>query len=87
MERPLILLHFWVFLYIIDDHSGLKYRIFIKLSQIMYLTDEHILLCQYRTIYLSGYVRTLNTDSLKNKAKQITVKAFFNLLHLNRSNS
>ena len=65
-----------------NDHSALKYRIFTKLSQIVYLTDEHILVCQYRAICLDAAetVGTLNTDSLKNKAKQITVKAFLNTL-------
>ena len=38
---------FWVFSYIIDEYSCLKYCIFTKLSQIMYLIDVHILVCQH----------------------------------------
>ena len=46
MEHPLILSRFWVFSYIIDDHSCLNYCIFTKLLQIVYLINVHILLCQ-----------------------------------------
>ena len=38
---------FWVFLYLIFEHSCLKYYIFTKLSQIVYLINVHILICQY----------------------------------------
>ena len=41
MAGPLILLRFWVFLYIIDEHSCLKYFIFTKHSQIV-LSDSQI---------------------------------------------
>ena len=37
---------FWVFSYIIDDHSRLTYCIFTKLSQIVYLINIHNLVCQ-----------------------------------------
>ena len=37
---------FWVFSYIIDEHSCLKYCIYTKLSQIMCLINVHILVCQ-----------------------------------------
>ena len=37
---------FWVFLYIIDEHSCLNYCIFTKLSQILCLISVLILLCQ-----------------------------------------
>ena len=48
MEQLLILLCiFWVFSYIIDKHSCLKYCIFTKLSQIVYLIDVHVLLYEY----------------------------------------
>ena len=38
---------FWVFSYIIDKHSCLKYCIFIKLSQIVCLIIVRILVCQH----------------------------------------
>ena len=47
MKSPLILLLFWVFSYIIDEHSCLKYCILTKLSQIMCLIIVHILVCQH----------------------------------------
>ena len=47
MEGSLILLRFWVFSYIIDEYSCLKYCIFTKLSQIVCLINVHILVCQH----------------------------------------
>ena len=38
---------FWVFLYIIDKHTCLKYCIFTKLSQIVYHINMHIWICQH----------------------------------------
>ena len=38
---------FWVFSYIGDEHSCLKYCIFTKLSQIVYPINVHILVCQH----------------------------------------
>ena len=44
----LILLRFWVFLYIIDDHySCLKCCIFTTLSPIICLINTHILICRH----------------------------------------
>ena len=37
---------FWIFSYIIDEHSFLKHYIFNKLSQIVWLINVHILVCQ-----------------------------------------
>ena len=39
MERPLILLCFWVFSYIFDDYLCLNCRISTKLSLIIYLIN------------------------------------------------
>ena len=47
MEGLLILLRFWVFSYIVDEHSCLKYCIFTKLLQIVCLINVHILVCQH----------------------------------------
>ena len=48
MECPLILLRFfWEFSYIINEHSCLKYFIFTKHSQIVYLMNVYILVCQH----------------------------------------
>ena len=38
---------FWVFQYIIVEHSSLKYCIFSKLSQIVCLINVYILICQH----------------------------------------
>ena len=45
IERPLILLCFWVFSYIFDDHSSLNCFISIKLSLNVCLINTNILIC------------------------------------------
>ena len=47
MEHPLIICVFWAFSYNIDDHSCLNCCTFIKHSQIMYVINVHILVCQH----------------------------------------
>ena len=42
---------FWVFSYMIDDHSCLKFCIFTKLSQIMCLINLYIFKCQHAKMW------------------------------------
>ena len=49
MESSLILLRFYVFSYIIDDHSRLNFCMSTKLSQIVCLINVHILVCKHAT--------------------------------------
>ena len=45
-KNPWFYCDFWVFSYIIEDHSCLKYCIFTKLPKIVYLDNVNILKCQ-----------------------------------------
>ena len=45
--KPFDCLRFWIFSYITDEHSCLKYSIFTKLSQTVFLIDIQIFICQH----------------------------------------